>query len=53
MTVTVIIINNSGDLLDNNNYVIVVHATVASKLFFKVVNIIQGYHISYYMCQLI
>ena len=48
--IAAIIINNSGDLSDNNNYRLIVHATIASKLFASSI-IIQGYHICYYMCQ--
>ena len=45
-----IIRNNSGDLLVNKNYRLIVHATIASKLFESSI-IIQGYHMCYYICQ--
>ena len=48
--IAAIIRNNSGDLLDKKNYRLIVHATVASKLF-ESSTIIQGYHICYYMSQ--
>ena len=48
--IAAIIRNNSGDLQDNINYRLIMHATIASKLFESSI-IIQGYHICYYMCQ--
>ena len=48
--IAAIIRNNSGDLLDNKTYRLIVHAITASKLFALSI-IIQGYHICYYMCQ--
>ena len=46
--IAAIIRNKSGDLLDNNNYRLILHTTIASKLFESSI-IIQCYHICYYM----